>query len=66
MIFLFYFQCNQFFVELYEVYWLCLKNFDSFSTLNLTKLLFDQLSSTKNEFGIIFYYIKINLSLNKN
>lgn len=56
---LFYFQCNQFFIELYEVYWLCLKNYDYFSTLNLTQLLFGQLSSTKNEFGINLILITI-------
>lgn len=49
---IFIFQCNQFFIELYEVYWLCLKNYSHFSTLNLTKLLFDRLASTKNEIGI--------------
>lgn len=47
----FFFQCNQFFIELYEVYWLCLKNYSHFSTLNLTKLLFDRLESTKHEIG---------------
>lgn len=53
----FIFQCNQFFFELYEVYWLCLKNYGHFSTLNRTKLLFNQLSSMKNEYGKKFKVI---------
>lgn len=66
------FQCNQFFVELYEVYWLCLKNYSNFSTLDLTKLLFLQLPSMKNEFGKSIFTInnyicikKYNISCNK-
>lgn len=56
IIVLFCFQYNQYFIELYEVYSLCLKNFSQFSTLSLTKLLFDQLAYTKNEFGIKIFY----------
>ncbi|VVC32290.1 Armadillo-type fold,Armadillo-like helical [Cinara cedri] len=58
--------CNQFFVELYEVYWLCLKNFIHFSTSNLTKLLFNQLSSTKNEFVLFQINMKCLTVLTEN
>ncbi|XP_022163641.1 uncharacterized protein LOC111029096 isoform X2 [Myzus persicae] len=58
--------CNQFFIELYEVYWLCLKNYSHFSTLNLTKLLFDQLASTKKEIVLLQVNMKCLTLLTEN
>lgn len=60
---IFYFQCNQFFVELYEVYWLCLKNYSHFCTLDLTTFLFHQLPFMKNEFGTNIYNINNNINI---
>ncbi|XP_025200463.1 uncharacterized protein LOC112598268 isoform X2 [Melanaphis sacchari] len=58
--------CNQFFIELYEVYWLCLKNYSHFSTLNLTKLLFDRLESTKHEIVLLQGNMKCLALLTEN
>ncbi|CAH1714893.1 unnamed protein product, partial [Aphis gossypii] len=58
--------CNQFFIELYEVYWLCLKNYSHFSTLNLTKLLFDRLESTKHEIVLLQVNMKCLTLLTEN
>ncbi|KAL5241549.1 hypothetical protein ACI65C_008959 [Semiaphis heraclei] len=58
--------CNQFFIELYEVYWLCLKNYSHFSTLNLTKLLFDRLAFTKKEIVLLQVNMKCLTLLTEN
>ncbi|CAI6350539.1 unnamed protein product [Macrosiphum euphorbiae] len=58
--------CNQFCIELYEVYWLCIKNYSHFSTLNLTKLLFDRLASTKKEIVLLQINMKCLTLLTEN
>ncbi|KAL4141348.1 hypothetical protein QTP88_004003 [Uroleucon formosanum] len=57
---------NQFCIELYEVYWLCLKNYSHFSTLNLTKILFDRLTTTKKEIVLLQINMKCLTLLTEN
>ncbi|XP_050420715.1 uncharacterized protein LOC126833423 isoform X2 [Adelges cooleyi] len=57
---------NSFFIELHNVYWLCLKKYTNFSRPGLVKLLFDQLPLLNDEFVLSEGVLKCLVVLTEN